>query len=142
MKIQISYNYVAGIASFLINLNLKGKQSRHRTRLANLLIEKNKQIAEEELALIKEYAGVDEDGNPNKKDNGNFDIKDVTGFKKQQEELLSEKFVIEGGDHHGMFKTVKTIVLDYDGEITGSEAFAYDHICEAFENAEQEGDKE
>ncbi|WP_342515407.1 DUF1617 family protein [Sutcliffiella sp. FSL R7-0096] len=142
MKIQISYNYVAGIASFLINLKLKGKQSRHRTRLANLLIEKNKQIAEEELELIKEYAGVNENGAPNKKENGNFDIEDVAGFKQQQEELLSEKFIIEGGDHHGMLKTVKAIVLDYDGEVAGSEAFAYDHICEAFENADEESDEE
>lgn len=138
MQIKLAYKYIGDIANLLINMPLKGKQARHRTRFVNLLIDKNKQIGEEELALIKEFAGVDEDGEPKRKENGNFDIADVPGFQKQQEEFLEEEYILEGGDHHGMLKTVKKIVLEYDGEVSGREGFVYDHLCEAFENSGDE----
>ncbi|WP_339148415.1 MULTISPECIES: DUF1617 family protein [unclassified Sutcliffiella] len=141
MKIKLKYAYIGEIITFLINLDLTGKQNRHRIRLVNTLREKYKQIAEEEMTLIKEYAGVDEEGNPNRKD-GVFAIKDVKGFKNQQDELFEEEYVLEGGDYHGMLKTMKPIVLDYEGKVSGREAFVLDHLCEAFENAEQESDKE
>ncbi|WP_078379165.1 DUF1617 family protein [Sutcliffiella halmapala] len=141
MIVKIKYEYVGELTDFLFNLSLKGKKSRHRTRLVNLLLDKHKQIAEEEMAIIKEFAGTDKDGEPKRKENGNLDIKNVKEFKKQQEELFREEFVIEGGDHHGMLKTVKEIIFDYDEEISGRQAVVYDHLYEAFENAnEKEGE--
>ncbi|WP_339147629.1 MULTISPECIES: hypothetical protein [unclassified Sutcliffiella] len=141
MKIKLKYAYIGEIITFLVNLSLKGKQNRHRIRLVNTLQEKYKQISAEEMALIKEYAGVDEEGQPNRTETG-FAIKDIKGFKKQQDELFEEEYVLEGGDYHGMLKTIKPIVLDYEGEVSGREAFVLDHLCEAFENADEESDEE
>lgn len=138
MKINIKNEHVGETINFLFDLPLKGKQSRHRTRFINLLTEKHKQIVEEELQLIKEFAGVDENGEPKRNEHGNFDVKDVKEFKKQQEELLSEEYVVEGGDYHGMLKTVKEIVLNYDEEVSGKKAVIYDYLCEAFEDMKSE----
>ncbi len=142
MQIKLKYEFIGEIIGFLYNLSLKGKQSRHRTRLVNALQDKHKLIAAEELEIIKEFAGVDKEGKPNQTEKGGFDIKDVEGFKKQQDELFEEMFILEGGDNHGMLKTVKSIVFDYDEEVSGREAVVYDHLCEAFENAKEEEEKE
>ncbi|WP_339145457.1 MULTISPECIES: DUF1617 family protein [unclassified Sutcliffiella] len=140
MKIKLKYAFIGEISTFLLNLSLKGKQNRHRVRFINTLQGKLKQVAAEEMELIKEFAGVDEEGNPKRSEKG-FDIQDVQGFKQQQNELFEEEFVLEGGDNQGMLKTLKPIVLDYDGEVSGREAFVFDHLCEAFENAEQGSDQ-
>lgn len=138
MKITLKYEFIGEIIDFLINLNMKGKKNRHRVRFVNNLKEKHKQIAAEEMELIKEYAGVDDEGQAKRTENGGFDIRDIEGFKKQQDELFEEVFVLEGGDNHGMLKTMKSIVLDYDEEVNGRTAFVLDHLCEAFENAKEE----
>ncbi|KAF0822504.1 DUF1617 family protein [Cytobacillus firmus] len=137
MQVQIKNSYIPDIMEFLYNLSLKGKQSRHRTRFIKMLQEKWKQVGEEERELIKEFAGVDEKGEPNRNDQGNYAVEDVEGFKHQQEELLNENFVIDGGDHHGMLKTVKEVVLNFEEEVSGNTAVIYDYLCEAFENEEK-----
>jgi len=133
MKITIKYSHIGESINFLYNLSLKGKQSRHRTRFVKLLQEKLKGIAEEELEIVKEFSGVDEEGNPKKNEDDSFDIKDVKGFVAQQKELFEEEFVVEGSDHHGMLKTVKEILLNYDGEVSGQTAEVFDYLCERFE---------
>lgn len=137
MQIRIKNRYLKDSIDFLYNMVLKGKQSRHRTRFVNLLNEKFKQVGEEEIELLKEYAETDGDGNLKNNGNGGFDIKDIKGFTVQQKELFDEDFVIEGGNHHGMLKTVKEILFDYDEEVSGKAAEAFDHLCEAFENTEK-----
>jgi hypothetical protein len=137
MKISIKVSYLPAAVEFLYNLTLKGKQSRHRSRFVKAMQEKWKQVVEEEQELLKEYAGTDEEGNPNKKEDGSFDVKDVKGFKEQQKELFDELFVIEGGDATGYLKTVKEILLGYDGEVSGKDAEVYDYLYEVFENSDE-----
>jgi len=136
MKIAIKVSYLPSATEFLYNLTLKGKHSRHRSRFVKAMQEKWKQVVEEEQELLKEYAGVDEEGNPKKKEDGNFAIEDVKGFKEQQNELFDEEFILEGGDATGYLKTVKEIVFDYDGEVSGKTAEIYDYLYEVFENSE------
>lgn len=138
MQIKIKHEFIGEIINFLVALNVKGKQNRHRIRFVNALQHRYKQIAEEEMELIKEYAGVDDEGLPKRKDNDSFDVQDVKGFKKQQEDLFAEEFVLEGGDNHGMLKTMKSIVFNYDEEVSGRTAFVFNHLYEAFDNAKEE----
>ncbi|MFF2457631.1 hypothetical protein [Peribacillus simplex] len=141
MQVKIQYKYVIEAINFLSNMNLKGKQSIHRTRFIKHLNEKLKQISEEELELIKEFAGVDEKGNPNRREDGNFDIKNVDDFLKQQKEYFQEYYVIEGGDAHGMIKTMKGIIENYDKEVSGKEADTFEHLYTAFENSKEKGEE-
>jgi hypothetical protein len=137
MEIKIKNSYLSESIEFLYNLSLKGKQSRHRTRFVKLLQSKLKQVGEEEVELLKEYAGVDDNGEINRHESGSFAIEDVVGFNKQQNELFNEDFIIEGGDYHGMLKTVKEILFDYDGEVSGKTAEVFDYLCEIFEKGEE-----
>ncbi|MED3687279.1 hypothetical protein P4534_00270 [Peribacillus butanolivorans] len=57
MQVKIQYKYVIEAINFLSEVSLKGKQSIHRTRFIKLLNEKLKQISDEELELVKEFAG-------------------------------------------------------------------------------------
>ncbi|MEV5038869.1 hypothetical protein MRBLBA21_003770 [Peribacillus frigoritolerans] len=142
MKIEIQYCYVIDAINFLSTITLKGKQSIHRTRFIKHLNEKLKQISEEELELIKEFAGVDEKGNPNRREDGNFDIKNVDDFLKQQREYFQECYIIEGGDAHGMLKTMKAIIENYDLEISGKDAEVFEHLFTAFENSNEKGEED
>lgn len=142
MQVKIQYKYVVEAINFLSDMNLKGKQSIHRTRFIKLLSEKLKQISEEEMELVKEFAGVDDDGKPNRTKEGNFAIKDAEEFLKQQKEYFQEYYVIEGGDAHGMLKTMKAVIENYDLEISGKDAEVFEHLFTAFENSNEKGEDE
>ncbi|WP_437828931.1 DUF1617 family protein [Niallia taxi] len=143
MQVQIKYEFINDIVEFLYNLTLKGKQSRHRSRLVKTLQEKWKQIGEEEMELLKEFAGVDEEENPKTKDDGkSFDIDDIKGFTQQRKELFDEHFILEGGEASGYLRTVKEFLFSYDETVSGKTAEIYDYLCEAFENGNQEEEQE
>ncbi|MFE5430285.1 hypothetical protein [Peribacillus simplex] len=139
MQVKIQYKYVVEAINFLSDMNLKGKQSIHRTRFIKLLSEKLKQISEEEMELVKEFAGVDDDGKPIRTKEGNFAIKDAEEFLKQQKEYFQEYYVIEGGDAHGMLKTMKEIIENYNQEVSGKDAEVFEHLFTAFENSNEKG---
>ncbi|ULM98816.1 hypothetical protein L8956_09075 [Peribacillus frigoritolerans] len=142
MQVKIQYKYVIEVINFLSDISLKGKQSIHRTRFIKLLSEKLKQISEEELELVKEFAGVDDDGNPKKNKEGNFAIENANEFLKQQKEYFQEYYIIEGGDAHGMLKTMKEVIGNYDLEISGKDADTFEHLYTAFENSKEKGEEE
>jgi hypothetical protein len=132
MQVKIKNMYLQASGSFLYELSLRGKQSRYRSKLVKILNEKLKELAEDELNLIKEYTGEDKDGNPIKNEQGSYDVSDVEKFKKEQQELLDEEAVIEGEGNREMIKTVKQILSEYDGEVSGKEADAFDYLYDAF----------
>lgn len=137
MNVKIRYSQLANAINFLENMPLKGLQSINRTRFKNLLQERLKQVAVEEVDLIKEHAGVDEKGEPKRTKEGHFDIKDVAAFKKVQDEYFAQHYIVDGGDSRVMLQSVKKSLEDYDGEIAGKEATAYEHLYTAFEEVKE-----
>lgn len=134
MEVKVKFSHLSNCIRFLQGLSLKGKKSIHCTRFANHLTEQLKKVADEELELVKQFAGEDEKGEPIRDENGNFAIKDIKAFKKEQEDYLSEYFTVKGGDSHGMLKTMKEVIENYDGEVSGQDAIAFEHLYTAFEN--------
>ncbi|WP_084245248.1 hypothetical protein [Planomicrobium okeanokoites] len=142
MHVKIQYSQLANAINFLENIPLKGLQSINRTRFKNLLQERLKQVAVEEVELIKEHTGVDEKGDAKRTKEGHFDIKDVPAFKKVQEEYFAQHYIVDGGDSLVMLQSFKKSLEDYDGEIAGKEATAYEHLYTAFEEvAENKAEK-
>jgi hypothetical protein len=131
-QVLIKNMYLQSSVELLYRMTLRGKQSRHRSKLVRILNEKVKELGENEIELIKEYTGVDENGNPKRNEQGNFDVDDVFKFRKDQQELLEEEVFIEGEGNREMIKTVKEILSNYDEEIGGEKADAFDYLCEAF----------
>lgn len=132
MQVKIKNMYLQASASFLYDLTLRGKQSRQRSKLVRVLNEKLKELAEDELNLIKEYTGEDAEGNPIKNKQGSYDVSDTAKFRKEQQELLEEEAVIEGEGNREMIKVIKQILADYDGDISGKNADAFDYLCDIF----------
>lgn len=136
MQVRIQYSQLAGAIQFMEAMPLKGLQSINCTRFKNLLQKRLKQVSVEEVDLIKEHAGVDENGEPKRTKEGHFDIRDVAAFKKVQDEYFEQHYVVDGGDSRVMLQSVKKAIEDYDGEIAGKEATAYEHLYTAFEQVE------
>ncbi|PJN90602.1 hypothetical protein [Bacillus sp. mrc49] len=140
-QVLIKNMYLKSSVELLYGMTLRGKQSRHRSKLVRILSERLKELGENELELIKEYTGVDEEGNPKRNEQGNFNIDDVFKFRKEQQELLEEEIVLEGEGNREMIKTVKEILFNYDEEIGGTEADTFNYLCEAFRVDEEEKQK-
>lgn len=139
--IKLQNKHLKDVSEFLLGISLKGKKSRHRMRIVNALDQQNKKVAEEEIALLKEYAKLDEEGELIRKSDGSFDISDVKEFKKQQEDLYNEHFVIDDANLEGALQTIEKVVLDYDQELSNKDAFIHDYICQQFEESKEEDDQ-
>lgn len=138
MLVKIENAKLGQAINLLFNLSLKGKQSRHRTKFIKLLDERLKEVAEQENELLKEHCHLDEKGEPKTLDNGTkWDVKDLEAFSKDKKELYEEELVIDGGDAHGMLKTVKQVLLECDKEFSGQEAMTYDYLCDQFEGDDE-----
>lgn len=132
--IKIQNKYLNDVADFLLNsVGAKGKESIHKMRVVKALQEKFKEVSEEEIALLKEYAGEDEEGNIKRNEEGNFDVKDTKGFNKAHKALFDEYFVIDDANLESALDTVEKLIKDYDKELSGKQAEAHFILYEAFE---------
>lgn len=136
MQVKIQNAKLGQAIDLLFNLALKGKQSRHRTKFINVMNNRLKEVAEQEKVLLKEHCHLDEKGEPKTKDEKYWDLKDVSAFTKDKNELYEEELVIDGGDAQGYLKTVKKVLEDCDVAFSGQEAMIYDYLCEQFEGDE------
>ena len=132
MQVKLKNAYLQQITGLLFDLVLKGKQSRHRTKLITLLEERYKEVEEQRVQLAKEHSHLDEDDKPVTK-NGSFDIIDFAEFKKELNDLLQEEMVIGGGDCELMLNTMKEALLECEQAFSGKEALIYDYLCDQFE---------
>lgn len=142
MKIILKNEMLVASINFLQSIKLKGKASRARTKLVNLITESVSQLSESELALMKEYGELDDQGEPIKLENGNYKIKKATNseFQKEHAALLREDAEISGPTYADHLKDCLDFLDNYDGELSGTDAQAYDVLLDAME-AESDGDK-
>ncbi|MBN6890060.1 hypothetical protein ACUXCC_005567 [Cytobacillus horneckiae] len=143
MELKIKCKDLYNVADFLQNhVGAKGKKNIHRMRIVNTLSEKYKKVAEEEFSLLKDFAKTDDNGEPIRTEHGGFDMEDSKEFKKQQDALYDEYFIIKDENLQSALKSVEKLVNDYDKELTGNAAEAHFILVEAFENQEGKGDEE
>lgn len=133
MEIEIVNIRIVQVHKFLYNLKLKGQSSRHRSRLVRLLDERIKELADEEAELLKENCHLNEDGSFKLiEGTQNLDIKDHAEYFKQLELLRKETFVICSPEYQESFEIVRGILNEYDEEISGEDAEAFEYLCEKF----------
>lgn len=148
MKVEIKNLYLRPAIDMFFSFAFKGKnkgtKSRHRTKFIKLLNEQFKDVEKQRLELVKEYAKLDDEGEPISK-NGKYQFPSdeiQEEFDKEVNEMYQENFVIEGGNNEKVLKTVKEILLvdcekeDFDKVFVGAEATVYDYLCEQFEELE------
>lgn len=140
---MLSNRYVLGLAQWLANLALVGRESRERTKFVEALQEQLKEIDAMRLEMIKKYADKDKDGEPIKiKEEGQeerFSVSDakLKEFEKEYMEYIDEStFILGGPGNIQRLKIVKEIVLNTEEKITGPLASDYSKWCDAFETIE------
>lgn len=139
MKFKIKNHLIKGLIEFLLEMELKGKSSRLRTRFMRPLDMQLKAMEEEQMVLVKEHSNLDKEGNPvvlEKDGKSYWDIKDVLAYQRDFNELLNEEFVLDMSEQKELFEVIKELVLECDFAFSGQKAIQYDAWCEAFENAE------
>lgn len=134
MQLKIKNSLVEGAMELLFNLELRGKQSRHRTKFIKRLNEQLTEIKEQRMDLVKEHSNLDEEGNPIVIDNL-YDIVDLDAFNKDVAELFAEELIISSPVDDEMLKTIKQILDECDVAFSREQAIVYDELCEAFDTA-------
>lgn len=137
--ISITKSSLRDIHILLEGMSLKGAVSRARTKLDQKVMEAFQEVGEEERALIKEHDGTilesgqvrfpldkNEDGS-----NGTVSSKKLA-YEKADKELFEELVIIP--EHtEGQFERLLNALNDYDQELSGSNAQAYDTLLDALE---------
>jgi hypothetical protein len=128
---------VESLIKFLMELELKGRDSRLRTRFVKLLMERQNLIDEEHQQLVKQYSSKDSEGNPNiiiKEGKQFYDVEDKVGFNREYYILLNEEYIIEETEERKeMLLLLKDIILNCEKTFMGGEALEYDRWCEMVE---------
>lgn len=119
--LKIKKLHLVGIASWLNEQQLAGKESRERTRFVGILAKEVEEFNKERNEIVNKYAEKDEKTGKPKTivDNGteNFDIKKdkLEAYTKEMVDLQDEEFVLDIGEgHKSKIKTVKDILLNTD----------------------------
>lgn len=147
--------HLVGLAGWLSELSLSGRQSRERTRFVNSLVERIKENEEERKKLVDKYCEKDENGKNKTKEVDGIAVWDMTedNIKKytgEYTELLNEGFVIDILESNKeRIDMVKDIILNTEYKFGPQEstpasekeakirqAHDYHEWCEAFESIE------
>ena len=131
MKINLKNKELAPSINFLQSLNLKAKDSRHRSKLVKIINEAYKELGEEEAKLMKDNGLADDEGVLI--DESKRDPKKVAVFNKEQATLMDEVVVIEGGMYAKNIDEIPRILNEFEGEISGVDAEIYDRLLDEFE---------
>lgn len=137
-------NYeLESLQNFLMDFELKGKQTRLRTRFVRLLAKYVNAKDEEHVDLIKAYSNLDENMNPimvelpdgRKK----YDMTDenLKQFNIEYSNLMNENVILKITDENSeMIDLIKELILNCDMTFKGEEALKYERFCEIVEELE------
>lgn len=131
---------VEPLVEFIMKFELKGKESRMRTRFARLLSERIQMVNEEHQQLLKNYSNLDEDGNVivlEREGKSFYDVVDKQKFSREYFLLMNEDYVIDlNEERKEMLILVKELILDCEMTFKYEEALQYDRWCEIVEQIE------
>lgn len=136
MKIILKNKELKTAINFLSNMNLRAKDSRHRSKLVKLLTKAFAELGDEEKKLMSECDLLDESGDL--KAEGDRDLKKVAEFNSEQADLMEEEVIIEGGMYSRNFDEMPRILSEYDEVISGIDAEIYDKLMDEFEKEDAE----
>jgi len=144
MRFTIENSYVLGLASWLAEQELSGKESRVRTRFVKQLADRHQETDKFRQELLDKYAKKDEKGERVVNEQQNVVLDDVEGFTKEINDLYQEEFTIDLDEKS--FEILKNIVLNTDYVFGPKEndndqerlakirqANDYEEWCQAFE---------
>lgn len=133
---------IESFGKLLYSLKLKGKDSRMRTRMVNLIDNHLKIFNEERTLLIEENAQKNEDGSLKFEQDSETSVllkpEKIDDFNREFILLLNEELIIEETESNkDMILSISNIMSNLDLEFSEEEAIQYDMLCEIFEKASE-----
>lgn len=142
MKFSLANHYLQPAINLLNEMKLAGSTSRARTRLIHLLAPHLEALQESEYQLVTEHAISGENGKPTIADDGSFTLKDAehaATYIAERDALFAEIAQIEGGTYEGHRQACIDLLASYDGQLSGTDADAYDALLTALEEGNADG---
>lgn len=147
-EVKIKNIHLLGLASWLNELELSGKETRIRSRFVTKLADRYQENEKFRVEMITKHSKLDEEGNPIIAEDGkSYEFDDKDALVKELTDLYNEKFTVTLPDDE--FEALKKIVLDTDyvfGPKEGDneqeriakirQANDYEVWCEVFESVE------
>lgn len=134
--IKLKNKEITTAINFLDRMNLKPKDSRHRSKFVKQLNKALLELSEEEKTLMNKFELIDSNGQL--KSDNDRKIDNVLAFNREQAILLEEEIIVEGGMYAKNLSEVQRILSEYDGVLSGEEAEIYDRLLDEFENQDAE----
>lgn len=135
---------IESFINFLMGFELRGRDSRMRTRFTKLLMKQAQEVHEENMELIKQYSVLDDEGIPEIIEVGNkkmYNVKDKASYNKEYFILMNEDFVIEENEERKeMLMFIKSLILNCEMTFKNEEALEYDRWCEIVEEIDYKED--
>lgn len=136
LKIKVKNLELKPYVQFLQSLELKGKASRGRSKIAKALDERNMEYIKDVESIQKEYFKTDENGKLLADKQGKLTPKDETSTEKAQksmDELQNESSVVDLSSYPEQVEAFVKEMDNYDKEFSNAEATTYDEIMSKFE---------
>ncbi|MGC7725999.1 hypothetical protein ACP22O_06380 [Staphylococcus epidermidis] len=132
--LEIKNSDLVQAKSFLYELKLKPKLSRHRTKLVKLIDEKIKDLSDASNEIIQQYAKKDENGNPIINDNMvEFDsVENRIEFEREDAILINELSKINLDEYPNIYNSIQLVLSELDVELDKEKAETYELLCELF----------
>lgn len=143
---RIRNHEIKRFMNFLMELELKGRESRLRTRFVKLLAERQKLVEDEHYQLIVQHSNLDENNKPlivERDGQTMYDVQDIVSFNRDYHILLNEEFIIdETEERKEMLLLIKDVILNCEKTFKGEEAILYDRMCDIVEKINYKEDVE
>lgn len=140
MKIMIANQHLQPIANLLANMPLKAAQSRARSKLLTLVKEAIARFGEDEYDLVTQYATLDNNQRPLLDKDGTFCLAnpDKAGeFLEARHALMASVAEVSGPTYQGHEADIRQLLDDYEDELSGVAAEAYDVLYDAISKENQ-----
>lgn len=143
---RIRNHEIKRFMNFLMELELRGRESRLRTRFVKLLAERQKLVEDEHYQLIVQHSNLDENNKPlivERDGQTMYDVQDIVSFNRDYHILLNEEFIIdETEERKEMLLLIKDVILNCEKTFKGEEAILYDRMCDIVEKINYKEDVE
>ncbi|MGM0206428.1 hypothetical protein IGI96_000897 [Enterococcus sp. DIV0421] len=136
MEITVKNKELHLAIEFLEKMELSARDSRHRTKLVNLLRNAFVELIDEEKKLLSKFGLLDQEGQIKPENEQNK--QDVIAFNKERGVLMEEEIVIEGGMYAKNIDELPRILGSYEGILSGKDAEIYDRLLDEFEKKDAE----
>lgn len=138
MRILLPNNQLAAVTDLLAGMSLKPAASRARTKLLHLVREASARFGGDEYELISQYAVLDDNGKPVIESDGTFSLADpgkAQEFFTARTELFESLAEVSGPTYEHHLVELKQLLDDYDHELSGAAAEAFDVLADAITEA-------